>query len=207
MNIGLVAASIAVLAGLVWWTVAAAASAGPLSDSHRHSQSESEALGSAQIAALQARTTESLGLARTGTATELDFKDRMQRLARNGGALDEARGLATDQIGRDLVQEVADKASSYSSAHENVRQLDDNAQYADAIKAAVGHGQTTAGTAFDQLNKALINAVDHERGAFRSDIERAQAMLTGLPWATGIFAVAAAVGVAGGIRQRLEEYR
>jgi hypothetical protein len=32
-------------------------------------------------------------------------------------------------------------------------------------------------------------------------------MLTGLPIATAIFAVAAAVGAALGIRQRLEEYR
>jgi hypothetical protein len=207
LNIGLVAASAAVLSGLVWWTVAVLACIGPLNDSHRHSQSVSEALGSAQIAALQARTAESLGLARTGTATELDFNDRMQQLARHGGALDVARGLATDQLGRDLVQDAAKQASNYSSAHDKVRQLDDNTQYAEAVEAAVGTGQTSAATAFDQLDKALITAVDHERGAFGSDIQHAQALLTGLPVATAIFTVAAAVGATLGIRQRLEEYR
>lgn len=207
LNIGLVAASAAVLSGLVWWTAAVLACAGPLNDSHRHSQSVSEALGSAQIEVLQARTAESLGLARTGTATELDFNDRMQQLTRPGGALDTARGLATDEVGRDLVQEAAKHASSYSSAHDKVRQLDDNTQYAEAVQAAVGTGQTSAATAFDQLDKALSTAVDHERGAFGSDIQHAQAMLTGLPLATAIFAVAAAVGAALGIRQRLEEYR
>jgi hypothetical protein len=207
LNIGLVAASAAVLSGLVWWTAAVVACVGPLNDSHRHGQSVSEALGSAQIAALQARTAESLGLARTGTATELDFNDRMQRLARHGGALDAARELATDQIGRDLVQEAAIKASSYSSAHNKVRQLDNNAKYAEAVEAAVSPGQTSAATAFDQLDKALIKAVDHERGAFGRDIQHAETMLTGLPIATAIFAVAAAVGAALGIRQRLEEYR
>jgi hypothetical protein len=207
LNIGLVAASAAVLSGLVWWTGAVVACVGPLNDSHRHSQSVSEALGSAQIAALQARTAESLELAHTGNATELDFNDRMQQLARHGGALDAARGLATDQLGRDLVQEAAKQASSYSSAHDKVRRLDDNTQYAEAVEAAVGTGQTSAATAFDQLDKALITAVKHERGAFGSDIQHAQAMLTGLPLATAIFAIAAVAGAALGIRQRLEEYR
>lgn len=206
-NIGLVAASAAVLTGLVWWTAAMAASAGPLNASHRHSQSVSEALGSAQISALQARTAESLGLARTGTATELDFDDRMRRLARDGGALGTAREMATDQLGRDLVEEAVRKASSYSAAHDKVRQLDDNAQYAQAVEVAVRTGQNSAATAFDQLDKALMKAVDHERGAFGSDIHHAEGMLTGLPLATGVFAVAAAVAAALGIRQRLEEYR
>ncbi len=207
VNVGLVAASGAVLAGLLWWTVAAAASNSPLTSSHHHSQSVSEALGPAQIAALQARTVESLGLARTGTTTEADFDARMQRLAGNGGALDAARASATDQTGRGLVAVAAEAASNYSSAHQEVRQLDDSAQYAKAVEAAVSTRETSAATAFDQLDKALIRAVDHERGAFGSDIHHAQRGLTGLPTATGALALAAAIGVALGIRQRLEEYR
>ncbi len=206
-NIGLVTASAAVLISLLWWTVAWAASTGPLTSSHHHSQSVSEALGPAQIAALQARTVESLGLARTGTTTELDFDARMQRLVRNGGALDAARGLATDQRGRDLVEAAAKEASNYSSAHNKVRQLDDSAQYATAVEAAVGTQETSAATAFDQLDKALIRAVEHERGGFGRDIHHAQRWLTGLPTATGALALIAAVGVAVGVRQRLEEYR
>ncbi len=207
VNIGLVAASTAVLIGLLWWTVASAASTGPLTRSHQHSQSVSDALGPAQITALQARTVESLGLARTGTTTEADFDARMQRLARNGGALDAARALATDQVGRDLVDVAAKEASNYSSAHQRVRTLDDNAQYAEAVEAAVSTDETSAATAFDQLDKALIRAVAHERGALGSEMHQAQRQLTGLPTATGALALAAAVGVALGIRQRLEEYR
>ncbi|MGH3899307.1 MAG: hypothetical protein ACRDTA_13915 [Pseudonocardiaceae bacterium] len=207
VNIGLAAASTAVLIGLLWWTVATAASTGPLTRSHQHSQSVSDALGPAQITALQARTVESLGLARTGTTTEADFDARMQWLARNGGALDAARALTTDQTGRDLVDAAAKEALNYSSAHQKVRQLDDSAQYAEAVKAAVSIQETSAATAFDQLDKALIRAVDHERRALGSDIDQAQRHLTGLPTATGALALAAAIGVALGIRQRLEEYR
>jgi hypothetical protein len=131
----------------------------------------------------------------------------MQRLAHHGGTLDAARGLATDQQGRDLVEAAAKAASNYSSAHDKVRQLDDSAQYATAIDAAVSTRGISAATAFDQLDQALIRAVDHERGAFGSDIHHAQRRLTGLPTATGTLALAAAVGVAFGVRPRLEEYR
>jgi hypothetical protein len=207
VNVGLVAASAAVLVGLLWWTAAGATSTGVLTSSHRHSRSLSQALGPAQLSALRARSAESLGLAHTGTTTELDFDTRMQRLTHHGDALDAARELVTDQTGRDLVQEAVKKAWGYYSAHRKVRQLDDNAQYARAIQAAVGTQETSSATAFDQLDKALIGAVEHERGAFGSDIHHAQHLLTGLPAATGALALAAVAGVVWGVRQRLEEYR
>ncbi len=203
-NLGLVTASTAVLSGLLWWTVAGAAATGPLTSSHHHSQSVSQALGPAQIAALQARTVESLGLARTGTTTERDFDARMQQLAR---ALDAARGLATDQRGRDLVEVAAREASSYSLAHKKVQQLDDSAHYAEAVDAAVSTQQTSAATAFNHLDTALVRAVDYEREAFGTDTDRARGALTALPFGIGTLALLAAAAVAVGIRQRLEEYQ
>ncbi|MGH3974609.1 MAG: hypothetical protein ACRDS9_14965 [Pseudonocardiaceae bacterium] len=211
VNVGLVLASGAVLVGLVWWTVAGVASAGFLHTSHRHSQSVSDALGPAQIAALQARAVESLGLvSRKGGGSEPDFDARMQQLARNdgaGGALGAARRFATDQKGQALVEAAVREAVSYTSAHKQVRELDDRGDYTGAVKAAVSNQEDGAATAFDRLSLALATAVDHERDAFGNDVTRARDWLTGLPTGTGALALAAAVGVALGIRQRLEEYR
>jgi hypothetical protein len=211
VNVGLVAASGAVIAGLLWWTAAEAASADPLTSSHRHSQAVSDALGPAQIAALQARAVESLGLvARTVVATEPDFDARMQRLARNngaGGALGAARRFVTDQEGRALVEAAVREALGYTSAHKQVRELDDRGEYTKAVEAAVNTHKAGAATAFDRLSLAMKTAVDHERKAFGSDIDRAQSRLTGLPTGTGALALVAAVGVVLGIRHRLEEYR
>ncbi|MDQ3760821.1 MAG: hypothetical protein M3460_03745 [Actinomycetota bacterium] len=210
-NIGLVAASGAVIAGLVWWTVAGAASANSLASALGHSRSVSDALAPAQIAALQARAVESLQLVtRTGSATEPDFDARMQRLARNngaGGALGAAEQFATDPQGQALVQAAIDDARRYAAAHAEVRHLDDLGDYIKAVDAAVSTQEASAATAFDRLNSALTTAVEHERTAFRSDIGRAQGWLTGLPIGTGALALASAVGVALGVRQRLEEYR
>ncbi len=210
INIGLVVASGAVLAGLVWWTAAGTASAGSLARSLGHSRSVSDALGPAQIAALQARAVESLGLVTRNGGSDPDFDARMQQLARNGGAggaLGAAKQFATDPQGRALVQAAVDDARRYAEAHKEVRRLDDIGEYTKAVEVAVGTQETSAATAFDQLDKALIRAVDHERGAFGSDIHHARGWLTGLPLGIGTLALAAAVGVALGVRQRLEEYR
>lgn len=210
-SIGLVAATGAVLVGLLWWTVAGMISANHLNGSLGHSQSVSDALGPAQIAALQARAAESLGLVtHNGAATEQDFAAQRQLLARNGGAggaLGAAEKFATDQKGRELVDNAVGLALGYAAAHHDVRQLDAKGLYPAAVEAAVGDQPDSAATAFVRLNAALADAVTHERKAFTEDIDRARNWLRGLAIGTGVLALAAAVGVALGVRQRLEEYR
>jgi hypothetical protein len=210
INIGLVVASGAVLAGLLWWTAAGTASAGSLARSVGHSRSVSDALAPAQIAALQARAVESLGLVTRDGGSEPDFDARMQQLARNGGAggaLGAAKQFATDPEGRTLVQAAVDNARGYAAAHQEVRRLDDVGEYTKAVDAAVGTHQASAAAAFDRLATTLRTAVEYERGAFGKDIDRARGWLTGLPIGIGVLALIAAVGVAMGVRQRLEEYR
>ncbi len=210
LNIGLVLASAAVLTGLVWWTVAGMASAGSLARALGHSRSVSDALGPAQIAALQARAVESLGLITRDGASEPDFDARMQQLARNGGAggaLGAAMQFAADPQGRALVQAAIGDASGYAAAHDEVRRLDDAGDYTKAVDAAVNTQQASAAAAFDRLAAALQAAVGYQRDAFGRDIDRARDWLNGLPTGIGTLALIAAVGVALGVRQRLEEYR
>jgi hypothetical protein len=210
-NVGLIAASGAVIAGLVWWTVAGVAAAGSLAAALGHSRSVSDALAPAQIAALQARASESLELVdRNGDAIEPDFDARMQRLARNdgaGGALGAARQFATDPKGRALVEAAVEDARGYARAHQEVRRLDKVGDYTKAVDIAVNTQEASAATAFDRLTSALNAAIEYERGAFGTDIDRARDEFIGLPIGTGGLTLAAAIGVALGIRQRLEEYR
>jgi hypothetical protein len=210
LNIGLVLASGAVLTGLVWWTAAGMASADSLARSLGHSRSVSDALGPAQIAALQARAVESLGLITRSGGSEPDFDARMQQLARNGGAggaLGAAKQFATDPEGRALVQAAIDDSRGYAAAHQEVRRLNEIGEYTRAVDTAVNNRQDSAAAAFDRLTTALQTAVEYERAAFGRDIDRARAWLTGLPIGIGTLALISAAGVALGIRQRLEEYR
>jgi hypothetical protein len=115
--------------------------------------------------------------------------------------------FATDPEGRALVQAAIGDASGYAAAHREVRRLDDAGDYNKAVDAAVNTQQASAAAAFDRLAAALQAAVDYERGAFSRDIDRARDWLNGLPTGIGTLALIAAVGVALGVRQRLEEYR
>ncbi|MGH3874471.1 MAG: hypothetical protein ACRDSR_23710 [Pseudonocardiaceae bacterium] len=192
VNLGLAAASGAVLAGLVWWMAAGVASAAVLQSSHRHVQAVSNALGPAQIAALQARAIETNRLVFTGSATEKDFTNQLGLLETN---LHAARRFDPDQEARSLVMAAADDARDYATAHTTAH-------------TAAGADLTGATAAFRRLDAALSAAVDRERTAFRDDMQRARGWwLTGLSWGTGWLALAATVGVALGVQQRLEEYR
>jgi len=210
-NIGLVVATVAVLAGTVWWMAAESVSANSLASARGHSRSVSDALGPAQIAALQARSVESLELVtRDAGPTEPDFAARMQLLERDngaGGALGAARQFVSDQTGTTLVQAAIDDAGGYAAAHREVRRLDDVGDYVKAVNAAVNTREPSAATAFDRLDSALTVAVAHERDVFQRDIAHAQNWLTGLPIGTGGVALVIAVAVVVGVRQRLEEYR
>jgi hypothetical protein len=213
-NIGLVTATGTILVGLLWWTVTGVISAGYLQSSRGHSQSVSDALGPAQIAALQARATESLSLvARNGAATENDFDAQLQLLARDegaGGALGAARRFTTDQEdtnqeGEKLVETAVGAALGYQEAHkEVVRQLDEGGEYRQAVAVTL---RGDPASTFNRLGSALAVAVEHERTEFKSDIARAQRWPTGLAVGTGGLALAAAAGAALGVRKRLEEYR
>ncbi|PZS23204.1 MAG: hypothetical protein DLM60_03090 [Pseudonocardiales bacterium] len=210
-NIGLVTASGALLAGLAWWTIAGVVSTNSLDRALGHSQSVSDALAPAQIAALQARAVESLELVtRTAGPNEPDFDAQMQLLDRDngaGGALGAAQHFATDQQGVGLVREAVTDARDYVAAHRQVRQLDDAGDYTQAVDAAVNPHHPGAAATFDRLDLALTAAADHERAAFTGDIGGAHSWLTGLPIGTGGLALVAVVGVTWGVQRRLEEYR
>ncbi|HZS20038.1 MAG TPA: hypothetical protein VFA63_03505 [Pseudonocardiaceae bacterium] len=211
LNIGLAVATAALIFAMAWWVIVGSTSASSLATARGHSRSLSDALGPAQIAALQARAVESLELVtRDAGPTEPDFDARMQILERDkgtGGALGAARQFTTDQQGKSLVQAAIDAAGGYAAAHREVRRLDDTGDYIKAVNAAINTRQPSAATAFDRLDSALTAAVAHERAAFQRDIGHAEGWLTGLPIGTGSLAFVTATGVAVGVQRRLEEYR
>lgn len=210
LSLGLAAATVAVLGLGVWWSVALSAFGDHVADSRRRSQTVSDALGPAQIAARQARASEILALVtRDPNLYEPDFSARMQRLARRdgaGGALGAARRLASDQTARDSVAETLDQARAWQASHAQITQLQKTGRHQDAVALAVGPAAPAA-TAFTAIDDRLAAGVAHERQAFATDIDQAQDALFGLVPGTVLFMVAAAAAAATGVGQRLKEYR
>lgn len=207
VNLGLLAAG-GVVAGLgLWWAFALSASDGHLADSRRHSQSVSDALSQAQIAARQARASEMLALVTNEANTyEKDFSARMLRLARAdgaGGALGAAQRLIPDQTGRDRLAETVVDVRAWQAAHSQIHKVHDAGRYQEALAIATGPAETASA----RIDSRLTELVRSERHAFGGDVRQAEDALAGLVPGTVALMLVAAGAAAWGVGQRLKEYR
>ncbi|MGH8910243.1 MAG: hypothetical protein ACRD0K_28060 [Egibacteraceae bacterium] len=198
-NAGLVTATVLSTSVLLWWMVALALGAYHLENAQRHSDSVTDVLGEARIAALKARGSESLALvARNGgAAEEAAFQEQAEQLH-------QVLERAPDFEGR---ADVEAATQVWLTAHGRVRDLDTGGDYAGAVRSATGDDSGSAATAFNRLDAALARAVDAERGGFVRAVGRGSRMFTGLDVGTGLLGVLAAAAVVWGIGRRLEEYR
>jgi len=209
VNVGLAAATAAVLGLALWWSMALVASQHHLDRSQRHSRSVSDALGQAQIAARQARTSELLALGagpESAVAHHEQFSARLSRLSRDGGAggaLGAARHLTSTEEGSALVLAAVRQVDAWPSAHAHLRRASEDGRQGEAVALAAG----LAAEDFDRLDLTLAHAVAGERDAFRDGIDAAQHALRGLAGGTALLAITAAAGASRGIGRRLEEYR
>ncbi len=213
LNLGLLAATAAVAIGFVWWTFALRASYDDLERSRRHSQSVTDALGQAQIAAFQARADEMLALiVPDGSTYEQDLSAKVRTIIRAdgsggvGGAFGAAFALATGSQGRERVEHALDAMHSWVAAHREVRALHDNGRNREAVALAADPSQRSSADAFTNLDKTLAGAVDAERSAFSAAIHRAEGATANLVVATIVLMLLAGAAGAAGVIQRLAEY-
>lgn len=209
LNVGLVAATVTIVGLTLWWALAFSISGGHLASARRHSRSATDALGQAQIAARQARSSEILALlVEPGSAGfhEEQFAGRAQRLSRDrgaGGALGAARRLSSSSQGPALIEAAVSQAGTWITAHDQARRLRDEGRHDEAVGIAVG----PAAAAFDQLDTTLAAAVAAEQAALRDDVDSSGRALSGLVAGAALLALAAATCAARGIGKRMEDYR
>jgi hypothetical protein len=208
-NVGLVVATVAAVAIVLWLGVSALVTAGRLEASHDRGSEEVSRLADARIAALQARADESLTLVARGNGAdfEKDYVVMMDRLAgpdRAGGLL--VAGDA-DTTTRDALAAALAEAKSWDSAHGKVRQLDNDGQYAQAVTASVGTEPSSTATIANRLDKLLGDAIEHNSEVFRQEVRGAGGSLSGADIGVGLLAVLLVLGAAAGIQRRLAEYR
>ena len=207
VNLGLLGAGAVVVGLALWWTLALSASDDHLADSRRHSQSVSDALGQAQIAARQARASEIFALVADDHKNyEADYSARMLRLSRAngaGGALGAAARLIPDEAGRKRVADTVADAQGWLVTHGRIHELHETGRYQGAVDLAL----SSAENASSAIDGRLEQAVDIERRAFGTDIHQAEDALGGLVPGTVALMVLAAGAAAWGVGQRLKEYR
>ncbi|AJT67025.3 hypothetical protein T261_5400 [Streptomyces lydicus] len=221
-NRGLLAATAACLAALVWLVAGHALARSGLSDSYERGTRSLRVLHEARIDALQARGDENLTLVARGAVLTGDQKDFYEAGFRTGMAdlvgagrkgnaaggsrLGKALALADDEAGRRPVRDALRHVRQWQARHAEARAADEKGAYEQALAKVIGGDRPTR-ESFDRVDAELQRALAHEQQEFRSAADGGRAALGGLAAGAAVLAVLGAVGAVLGIGRRLSEYR
>jgi hypothetical protein len=202
LNLGLVVATAAGLALLLWVSVAWAGVSSNLSAAQRDGSAQVQAVAGIRIAALQARADEALTLVARGSGSQFedDFKTRLSDIF---GRLDTATNSATDDGVRQQLSTARQQLTSWQAAHVKLRALDDAGQYPQAVAAAIGPQSTL----FAAIDGTLQQVITSTGATFADRADRASNALTGAVVAWTLLTIILIAGLVAGVEQRIAEYR
>ncbi len=212
LNPGLVTATAAALAAVLWLLAAWAGAAGHLTASRRDGSDQVDLLVQARVLALGARGDESLTLVARGAGATFEqrYAEAMTKLVGadgSGGLLAQAETRAADGTGRAAVDAAVNDARRWRSVHTEIRKLDDSGDYPQAVALAVGTGQESAQSAFGRLDADLARGIEHGGDRFARETDRAGDALSGAAAGIGALTVVLMLGAVIGIQRRIAEYR
>lgn len=205
-NLGLVAAIMVTAIAIVWVLVGSLLSVSSVDTAERRGAQPLQELTSARILAQQARSLETLSLARRGD------QDTLQRrvggaFAQIGTALDDYRARVGDDSDRTIVDRAQSALASWRDSHQAAIDMSSAGDISGATAMAVGSAPNGAAAAYTALDEALIDGIRSTRTTFRDDINTAR---VGIGYAgTGalVLAAIAAVVTVLGMIPRIREYR
>ncbi|MEV6791421.1 hypothetical protein AB0M87_05340 [Streptomyces sp. NPDC051320] len=211
-NHGLLAASVASAVVLLWMVTGHLVAGADLHTSRAHGQESLKVLNDARISSLKARSDENLTLVARGAVLTKDGKHDQyefaysQEMASLVSGLDKAVSLADDKAGSKPVRAAVTDVKVWKGRHATARRTDDSGDYEDALKQVIGRTDST-GQCFDQVDKALEQALAHEQIEFTSAASDGRGALAGLPVGAAVLAVLGAAAAGLGVSRRLSEYR
>ncbi|MGW6706132.1 hypothetical protein ACWGDE_14740 [Streptomyces sp. NPDC054956] len=214
-NHGLVAATAATLAVLLWLAAGHTVARAGLSEARTDGQESLKVLNDARIASLRARADENLTLISRGAVLaddkksdkyDVDFAHDMKLLEEG---LATASKLADDEAGRTPVADATAGVARWKELHTAARQTDLKGDYQGALGQVIGDKdhKEFSGAAFDTVDASLERAVGHEQQEFTRAAQGGLGALDGLLTGTAALAVVGAVAALLGIGRRLSEYR
>ncbi|WP_407696310.1 hypothetical protein [Streptomyces bikiniensis] len=211
-NHGLLAATAATGAALLWLLAAHTVARAGLDDARAHGQESLQVLNTARISSLTARASENLTVVARGAVLTEDGKgdkyeaDYTASMGALSEALASARGLADDDAGRKPVDAATAHAGEWRQRHKDARAKDDAGDYEGALDRIVGAKGST-GESFDRVDAALERALAHEQAEFTRSAGDAGDALSALPLGAAALGILGAAGAVLGVNRRLSEYR
>ncbi|MCW4351834.1 hypothetical protein ONR57_00790 [Hoyosella sp. YIM 151337] len=165
-----------------------------------------EALATVRILAQQARSDETLGLARRGEAAEIEasFRNTSATLTQRLTALhDDARVT----VGRSAIDDAITANEDWVTTHDRMSALYSAGDHLEAANIAVGPGTDGSTASFAALDDALQEGITDTRAELRSALIRARTALVFAAGGVLGLSVAAGLAIAAGVWPRLREYQ
>lgn len=205
-NVGMLVATGAALISLLWVVIASLGVAANVDASREDGSAQVKVLAEARIAALAARSNETLTLVARGNGAAFEEEYDVTRV-KLGNLLDEAVELATSNAVRAEIDSADELQEGWHAVHERIRAADDDGNYEEAVTLAVGTSEIGAAALFDDLDTNLREAIEAATATFDDEVSQAGNAVTGTVVGVILLAILMAVGSAAGIWQRLKEYR
>jgi len=208
VNPGLAAATLALLAALIYQNVAWFGLHSHLQSAQADGSSQVQALATARIEALQARADEALTLVARGSggAFEQDFRKTMADLVGangGGGRLGHAASTATDPTVRAAIRAAISDVAAWQRVHTGLRKDDDGGNYPAAVTAATG----PASDSFTRLDDALADGIRASDATFTEQAAAAGRAIRIVGIVVIILTLLTLGGAAIGVQRRIAEYR
>jgi len=197
VNVPIAVGGVLVLLTTVIGGVALSNASGNASDTRDDAYSNTLALSRARIAAYDARSNESLTLIARGSGTAFDK------------AYNDSAAVVVDQLnGVGNGSSLRSQWNAYNEVHKEVRSQDTKGQWDAAVAKAVGKtpdpNSVLTFTTFDQTSAGRLKTTSD---SVRTELTDARNGLPPIGWLGLPIGIAAALLVAWGMSQRLEEYR
>ncbi|MFB7664469.1 hypothetical protein ACFC1R_11080 [Kitasatospora sp. NPDC056138] len=216
-NPGLLGATAAVLAAVLWLATGSLSARSDLTDSREHGAVPLRTLNQARIEALQSHTAENLDLVARGASDT--YTTRWAALtgalagppaadggSRTGGTLALARTGAPGGADAALAR-AQDFFTAWDGHHRAAARSNEQGDYDAALRTTVGTSDDSAESVFTALDQQLARAATAEQTAFTRSAKGTDGVLDAVAAGAAVLAVLAAVGVIRGLGRRLAEYR
>lgn len=206
INVGLAVATVAAVVSLAWVLLATIGVMANVHASRENGSDQTKVLADARLAALQARSDETLTLVARGSGST--FEDDYVKNARKQLAtqhLPRAKDLATDPDVQRQVRTAVEQEIAWNRTHRDIRTADNGGDYPKAVGLALS--EDGAAGQFDRVDTALGTAIKDTTATFEQEVAQAGNALTGTVIGVILLALIMAAGAVTGIWQRLKEYR
>lgn len=191
-NTGLVLAAIATVIALLWITIAMSLVSNSIDASRADGSTKFDQLAEARILAQQARTDETLELITRGDIgpIEASYNDHIGKLREK-----------LESSGAD-----ADGFSTWTDGHRKQVEAYLSANYAGAVRQAIGSEPEGSTEAFSKLDSSIQDEIHHARTDLRDRIDAAGSRLTLSPTAILVLLGVTGVATIAGLWPRLKEF-